>query len=80
MTFVALALVVALIATVLVSAQLLARQQRAHARREDLLVNQILHLSGHTWTPPPSDEWKPPADGQPLVREYVTQPEQHPYV
>jgi hypothetical protein len=54
--------------------------QHAHARREDLLVNQILHLSGRTWTPPPADEWTAPADGEPLVHEYTTQPEQQPYV
>lgn len=29
---------------------------REHARERQLLVNQILHLSGRTWTPPPAGE------------------------
>ena len=28
-------------------------QSRQHGRREDLLINQIMHLSNKTWTPPP---------------------------
>lgn len=81
MTVVCIALVLALVAVTLAFVSFLTRQQRAHARREDLLVNQILHLSGRTWTPPPADEWQPPADGDPLVQvfEWTAQPEQQPY-
>jgi hypothetical protein len=79
MLIVCLALIAALIAVTVALAGLLGRQQRAHDRREDLLVNQILHLSGRTWTPPPADEWGPAKDGEPLVREWTAQPEQHPY-
>jgi hypothetical protein len=79
---VCLALLAVLAATIATFAGLLTRAQRAHSRREDLLINQILHLSGRTWTPPPADEWKAAGDGEPLVREYdwTTQPEQQPYV
>jgi hypothetical protein len=82
MLIVSLALVAVIVLLATVFAGALGRMQHAHARREDLLVNQILHLSGRTWTPPPADEWAAPADGEPLVREYdwTTQPEQQPYV
>lgn len=40
-------------------ASLLRGQQRAHARREDLLLNQLLHATGKPWQPAPADE-KPP--------------------
>jgi hypothetical protein len=49
-------LAIALLAVVMVLAGLLRSQQRAHARREDLLVNQILHLSGRTWQSPPAGD------------------------
>jgi hypothetical protein len=52
---------------------------RSHARERDLLVNQILHLSGRTWTPPPADQWTAPKDREPLVREWTATPEQTPY-
>lgn len=82
MTLVCITLVIALVAVTATLTGLLAREQRAHSRREDLLINQILHLSGRTWTPPPADEWGPATDGEPLVREYdwTAQPEQQPYV
>lgn len=28
---------------------------RSHARERELLINQIMHLAGRTWTPPPAD-------------------------
>lgn len=34
------------------------QQARAHARREDLLLNQLLHATGNAWSPPPVDEWR----------------------
>lgn len=30
-------------------------QSRAHARREDLLLNQALHAAGRPWQPAPAD-------------------------
>ena len=37
-------------------------QQRSHARREDALLDRLLHATGKTWTPPPADEHVPPTD------------------
>lgn len=77
--FAALVIVtVALVATIVGLGSLLRSVQRAAARREDLLVNQILHLSGRTWTPPPADEWRAPRDDEPLVRVWTASPEQQP--
>lgn len=80
MLYVALILAVTVVVLVTSGVQMLSRIQRAHGRREDLLIAQVLHLSGRPWTPPPADEWKPAADGEPLVHEYTAQPEQQPYV
>lgn len=79
------ALVVALAGwavTVWLLVQHAARAQRSHARREDLLLNQLLHLSGRTWQPPPAEQWTAAKDGDPLVREFewTATPEQQPYV
>lgn len=51
---VTVALVVAL------CAGLLRSQQRAAARREDLLLNQLLNLAGKPWQPAPADTWEMP--------------------
>lgn len=49
---------------------------RQQARERGLLLDQIMHLSGRTWTPPPSESepepWKPPA----TVRSPEQLPEQ----
>lgn len=79
MTIVACALAAALAVTVLSSATVLRSLIRSHARERSLLINQILHLSGRTWTPPPADEWTAPTDDEPLVREWTATPEQQPY-
>ena len=55
MTVVALALAAALILSVLGLSGVLRSLIRAHARERDLLINQILHVSGRTWQPPPAD-------------------------
>lgn len=36
---------------------------RSHARERALLVNQLMHVAGRTWTPPPAEEWRPPENG-----------------
>ena len=78
MTTVALALAALAIVQALAFTGIVARQSRAHARREDLLVNQILHLSGRTWQPAPAAE-KPAATEKQLERRAFTQtPEQLP--
>lgn len=57
MAYVALVLVVGLLAVGFVSlANLLRWQIRQAARREHLLVNQICALSGKPWDPPPAWE------------------------
>ena len=53
MLIVALALVGVLAATVVCFANLMRSQQRSHARREDLLVAQLLHAAGNPWRTPP---------------------------
>lgn len=29
---------------------------RAHARERDLVINQLLHATGNTWSPPPAQQ------------------------
>jgi hypothetical protein len=41
---------------VLVFAQVVRAKDRQAARERDLLISQIMHLTGKTWTPPPSPE------------------------
>jgi hypothetical protein len=55
MVLVAVVEAVALVAIVVAFAGILARSQRAHARREDLLINQLLHAAGKTWQPAPAE-------------------------
>lgn len=80
MTVVALALIVLLAITVFGFTELLRSQQRAHARREDLLTNQLMHLAGKAWTPPPAEAWTAPQSGEPLITEldWTPSPEQQP--
>lgn len=79
MLYVALVLAAALAVTVVTFAQTIRALIRQHARERDLLTNQLLHAVGRDWLPAPADEWKPPADREPLVTEWTTQPEQQPY-
>ncbi len=64
-----------------ITASLLASQlrsmQRAHARREDLLLNQLLHVAGRPWQPAPATE---PAllDAEPRPATWTATPEQDP--
>lgn len=74
MIFVALAEAAALTVIVLVFASLFRSQQRAHARREDLLLNQMLNLAGKPWQPAPATERPEPEEREP--RFWTTSPEQ----
>jgi hypothetical protein len=56
MTIVAIVLAVALIAVTGSLTGLVRSLQRAHARREDLLLNQLLHVAGRPWLPAPASE------------------------
>lgn len=60
---------------------------RAHARREDLLLNQALHAAGRPWQPAPADDFSPPRplyndDGELMVGSrylrFSDSPEQEP--
>ena len=42
--------------TTLAWAGLLRGLIRQHARERDLLLNQLMHLAGRTWAPPPSTD------------------------
>lgn len=55
MIVVAAAAVVSVTVVTVAFLQALRWQARQHARERDLLVNQVLHLSGRTWQPPPAD-------------------------
>lgn len=54
---IAAALAVAVLSLAVAGAvvQALRAQVREHARERQLLTNQVLHLSGKTWQPPPAD-------------------------
>jgi hypothetical protein len=52
---VAVAAIVALVAAVAAFTGVIARMQRAHARREDLLINQLLHAVQRPWLPAPAE-------------------------
>lgn len=63
MTSVALALAAVTLVCVLGFAGVLRSLVRQHARERDLLINQIMHLSGKTWSPPPSRDETPAETG-----------------
>ena len=74
MIYVALAALAAAVLEVLAFARIISSQARAHARREDLLVNQLCALAGKPWEPPPAREVKAEKPS-PLVRNLDQQPE-----
>lgn len=82
MLFVALAEAAVLVILIVSFAGLLRSQQRAHARREDLLMNQMLNLAGKPWQTSPAaseqlDEWRQRLeDARAERREWTTSPEQ----
>lgn len=75
---IALALAVVLVVLIVAFAQLLRAQQRANARREDLLLNQLLlHAVGKPWQAAPANERTPePEPGE----RWTSSPEQYPHV
>lgn len=60
MVYVALAEAIVLLAVTSIFAGLLRSAIRSSARREDLLLDKLLHAVGQPWTPPPADEYEPP--------------------
>lgn len=75
---VAVVLAVVLVVSTLGFLNLLRSQQRAHARREDLLLNQLLNAVGKPWQPAPADEPKPVAEHVIAPRRYTATPERFP--
>lgn len=67
-------LIVGLILVVLAVANAMRAAQRDHARRHDLMLNQVLHLSGRTWTPPPASNPVPEPEDE--FSRFVTAPSQ----
>lgn len=62
MTAVALAAIAALAITTVAWAGVGRWLIRQAARERELLLNQIMHLSGKTWTPPPAETWEQPTE------------------
>lgn len=79
MVWVAIVEAVALVVAVATFVRAFAGLQRQHARREDLLIAQLLHTTGNAWTPPPIDEWRRDTKPrEPEKRTWTPTPEQHP--
>lgn len=76
MTFLAAGLLLVLVLVVSFGAGLIRSQQRAHARREDLLLNQLLNAVGKPWLPAPADETVEPEPWLEAGR-FVASPEQY---
>lgn len=73
---IALALVVLAIVQALAFAGIVARQSRAHARREDLLLNQLLHAVGKPWQEAPASHVEPD-ETPPEPGRFVANPREH---
>jgi hypothetical protein len=72
---------VALVAVAWCFTSLLRAKERAAARREDLLLNQLLHAVGRPWQPAPADESGGLREAEPYERElpgFSATPEQWP--
>ena len=61
MIYVAVAEAAALIGVAFAFAGVLRGLTREHARERNLILNQLLHLAGRTWEPPPA-QTAPPDD------------------
>jgi len=48
---------------------------RQQARERDLLLNQIMHLSGRTWTPPPAHDPRPAPEPRETERNFDMLPD-----
>lgn len=80
MMVVAIVEAAALVALVVAFAGVVARVQRACARREDLLVNQLCHLAGRDWhAAPADDERRQAVERADQARvHFIASPEQQP--
>lgn len=52
---------------------------RQHGRERQLLIDQLCHLAGRAWTPPPADTFEPtvPTEDLSLVRHLDQYPDNH---
>lgn len=57
--------VAALVVCVLILARMIDRDRREHARERTLMLNQLMHLAGRTWQPPPAAEPDPAEEFEP---------------
>lgn len=86
MLYVTFAAVAALTCTIVTFAGLLRAVQRTNARERELLVNQLLHVIGHSWQTAPAAirVEQPPLDTDEWWRRheptYYAAPEQDPEV
>jgi len=61
--------------TALALASVLRSLVRQQARERDLLLNQIMHLSGRTWTPPPAHDPRPAPEPRETERNFDMLPD-----
>lgn len=74
MVYVALAEAVVLAVVVVAFTGLLRWKERACSRREDLMLDKMLHAVGRPWTPAPAEETK----AEPVAQSWTWSPEQLP--
>ena len=80
MIYVALLEGVALIVTALTFAHIVRWMIREHARERNLMLNQLMHLAGRTWQPPPGPPEPAYDDEEALAAELsLLDPGQLPY-
>lgn len=78
MVYLALAAIGVNFLLVYVIGMALGRQQRQHAREREMLINQLMHLTGKPWLQAPADER--PAVEEPEREKYTASPEQYTHV
>jgi hypothetical protein len=54
MIWITVAAIVALALVAVAALHTVGQMLRAHARERNLMLNQLLHLAGRTWQPPPA--------------------------
>jgi len=74
--WVAVAALVVLALAIYTTSSLFRSLVRQQARERELLLNQIMHLSGRTWQPPPVSAEPVPAGGEDTL--VITDPTQLP--
>lgn len=88
MLYVALVEAAALVVLVSAFSGILRSVLRSHARREDALIDRVLHVAGNPWNVAPADEFVPLArspfddDGELILSQHYSRftstPEQEP--